>query len=316
MDAPQLPLTEIKDICQKESVFISIEEDFKNVDQLKVCELRSIITRYNEHFNLTPGDGKYQTSKGTKPLLIQKVKMILGANLFPTTEVPEDDEDFLTWNKDRMKEHYSNIMEENKDDIIECPFCKFEHSREHLVTKHIQQCSKQFSKLNIIPISSFLFGTESPVNQEPNNNFSFGFQSNSPNNQQQTIFGSSTNINFSFGTNPFGTNTFNSTPSNTNSSFGSSFFTPTKPTENLLSSSNFNSSNSEQNIVFEPPIFPVEEDEFSLDSFSAPYQTVNRPEEGEVKIKVILAGTGGVGKTVRKNISFLLFIFIYYVFQS
>lgn len=136
---PRMPLTEIKDLCLNERIFNAIEKDLKNVAMLDVSELKSIITRYNEYFRWQVGDvGLYQNPQRDRASLVEQVNSIL--------ELPKNSS-FLAWNSNRKKDHFSNILEKKKYEIMECPFCGFEHTREYLVTIHIFDCSKQFSNL-------------------------------------------------------------------------------------------------------------------------------------------------------------------------
>ena len=131
---PRMPVTEIKDLCPNESIYNSIVEDVNNVDKLKVGELKSIISRYNEYFTWKAGDGNYQN--------LQKVQSMLEAGTF--YEPPQETGNFLAWDSERKRKHYAIIMEQRKGDVIECPFCAFEYTRDYLVT-HVPDCAKEYS---------------------------------------------------------------------------------------------------------------------------------------------------------------------------
>ena len=138
-----MPVTEIKDLCPNESTYNSIVEDVNNVDKLKVGELKSVISRYNEYFTWKAGDGNYQNSQGNKASLVQKVQAMLEAGT--VNEPPLENGNFLAWDSERKGKHFEIIMEQRKDDVIECPFCAFEHTRDYLVSVHVPECAKEYS---------------------------------------------------------------------------------------------------------------------------------------------------------------------------
>ena len=217
---PRMPVTEIKDLCPNESIYNIIVEDVNNVDKLKVGELKSIISRYNEYFTWKAGDGNYQNLQGNKASLVQKVQSMLEAGTF--YEPPQETGNFLAWDSERKRKHYAIIMEQRKDDVIECPFCAFEYTRDYLVT-HVPDCAKEYSNFMLEKnftqdLQSTLLDLSSPPKLTQNDtnlqsektdftrpSFSFGTNLLSSTEDQGKKISERTNFtwpSFSFGTSP------------------------------------------------------------------------------------------------------------------
>lgn len=140
-----------------------LKENKENLKQLKVVQLRNLISTYNNANGFIKGDGNFIDSTGTKTVLLQKVSSILYKNLNN-----QEGNDFLNWNDEQIEQRYEDINNQKEHDMIECPYCAFIFSRKQAIEFHIPACVQTYSRVKKKATQFFQFESANDWNSSGN----------------------------------------------------------------------------------------------------------------------------------------------------